>query len=165
MMENKNNVPQWLLDSESSITEQNDEVGLIVAQYIGFFRKKGFTENHIGSMLVPALLLDFSEVERRINTILSSVEGTFTEDKLKEQCVFLAAKGILFNKEDSDPCEIIDIIKTKYGNWAFLETLFINPKILVLWKKEDVRDKEEYKDDKEKAEKILKTISVFYPEK
>ena len=39
-MENKNNVPQWILDSKTGIEEQNDEVGLVVAGFIGALRNE-----------------------------------------------------------------------------------------------------------------------------
>ena len=61
---NVNNVPQWMIDSKTAATEQNDEVGLIVAKYIGFFRKTGFAEKQIGIMLTSAFLLDLSEVQK-----------------------------------------------------------------------------------------------------
>ena len=34
------NIPQWIKDSKTDISEQNDEVGLIVAGYIGAFVKE-----------------------------------------------------------------------------------------------------------------------------
>ena len=43
-----NNVPQWMLDSTTSNTEQNKEVDMIVAGFIGAFRKRGFDQQQIG---------------------------------------------------------------------------------------------------------------------
>ena len=161
-MTEKNNVPQWLSDSKTSITEQNDEVGLIVAGYIGFFRKMGFSQNDMGLMLSSAFLLDLPEVEKRINAVFSC--GEAENDKVKELCVFLASRGALFNNEDSDPCEIIEIIKEKYGNVAAFETLLTFPEILSVWKKANIRDNDEYKSDKLKAEAILKEVASVFPE-
>ena len=155
-----NNVPQWILDSKTSGTEQNDEVGLIVAGYIGFFRKKGFSEKQIGSMLTTAFLLDLAEVEKRVNAVLACGEN----DEAKTLCVFLASKGVLFNNEESDPCEIIEIIKKKYGKAAAFEALLTFPGILRAWKKKSVRDSEEYINEKTKAEIILNEVASVFPE-
>lgn len=155
-----NNVPQWILDSKTSVTEQNDEVGLIVAGYIGFFRKKGFSEKQMGSMLTTAFLLDLAEVEKRVNAVLACGEN----DEVKNLCVFLASKGVLFNNEESDPCEIIGFIKDKYGKTAAFETLLTFPEILTVWKKKEVRDNDEYKNDKIKAGSILKEVASVFPE-
>ncbi len=162
MIEKTNNVPQWILDSKTSVTEQNNEVGLIVAGYIGFFRKNGFSEKQIGLMLTTAFLLELPEVEKRINAVFSCSESD--DDKVKELCVFLASRGALFNNEESDPCEIIEIIKTKYGKTAAFETLLTFPEILTVWKKEAVRDDKEYKNDKIKANNILKEVASVFPE-
>jgi hypothetical protein len=163
MTDNKNNVPQWILDSKTSVTEQNDEVGLIVAGYIGFFRKNGFSEKQMGAMLTTAFLLEKEEVEKRVEAVLSCGEDS-CKDKTRELCVFLASRGVLFNKEDSDPCEVIEFIKTKYGKTAAFETLLTFPEILTVWKKECVRDNEEYRTDKTKAENILKEVASVFPE-
>ena len=161
MTDNKKNVPQWILDSKTSVTEQNDEVGLIVAGYIGFFRKNGFSEKQIGLMLTTAFLLEREEVEKRVEAVLSCGEDR-DKDKTRDLCVFLASRGTLFNNEESDPCEIIELIKTKYGKTAAFETLLTFPEILTVWKKESVRGNQEYKNDKIKAENILKEVaSVF----
>ena len=160
---NVNNVPQWILDSTTATTEQNDEVGLIVAKYIGFFRKTGFTEKQIGMMLASAFLLDLSEVEKRIEAVLSfGEEGK--EDKARDLCAFLASKGTLFDTADTDPCEIIEYIKNKYGDAAAFETLLTFPQLLSVWKKETVRDNEEYKIDKAKSEIILSEVASVFPE-
>lgn len=160
---NFNNVPKWMIDSKTATTEQNDEVGLIVANYIGFFRKTGFTEKQIGIMLTNAFLLDLSEVEKRIEAVLScGKEGG--KDKARELCAFLASKGTLFDTNDTDPCEIIEYIKNKYGNEAAFETLLTFPQLLSVWKKETVRGNEEYKIDKAKAEIILSEVASVFPE-
>ncbi len=161
--DNFNNVPQWMIDSKTAITEQNDEVGLIVAKYIGFFRKTGFTEKQIGIMLTSAFLLDLSEVEKRIEAVLSCCEEG-KEDKARELCAFLASKGTLFDNADTDPCEIIEYIKNKYGDAAAFETLLTFPQLLSVWKIESVRDNEEYKRDKAKAEIILSEVASVFPE-
>ena len=83
-----NNIPQWMIDSKTDITEQNDEVGLIVAGYIGAFRKRGFSEKQIGSMLSSAFLLSLEEVEKRIDAVLTC-DSEDSEDKED-------ALGILF---------------------------------------------------------------------
>ena len=158
-----NNVPQWMIDSKTATTEQNDEVGLIVAKYIGFFRKTGFTEKQIGIMLTSAFLLDLNEVEKRIEAVLSCGEEG-KEDKARELCAFLASKGTLFDNADTDPCEIIEYIKNKYGDAATFETLLTFPQLLSVWKKETARDNEEYKIDKEKAEIILSEVASVFPE-
>lgn len=158
-----NNVPQWILDSKTSVTEQNDEVGLIVAGYIGFFRKNGFSEKQIGLMLTTAFLLELPEVEKRVKAVLSCGEDS-DKDKTRDLCAFLASRGVLFNNEESDPCEIIEIIKTKYGKTAAFETLLTFPEILTVWKKATVRGDEDYKKDKIKAENILKEVASVFSE-
>ena len=155
-----NNIPQWMIDSKTDITEQNDEVGLIVAGYIGAFRKRGFSEKQIGSMLSSAFLLPLEEVEKRIDAVLTC--GSEDSEDIKNLCVFAVQKGGLFSTDDTDPCEIIEIIKNTYGKTAAFETLLTFPQILLLWKKSEVRDLPENKECKEKAEKILyECVSVF----
>ena len=58
-----NNVPQWMLDSTTAPTEQNKEVDLIVAGFIGAFRKRGFTQQQMGILKTSAFLLSLAEVE------------------------------------------------------------------------------------------------------
>lgn len=157
-----NNIPQWMIDSKTDITEQNDEVGLIVAGYIGAFRKRGFTEKQIGSMLSSAFLLPLEEVEKRIDAVLTC--GSEDSEDIKNLCVFAVQKGGLFSTDDTDPCEIIEIIKNKYGKTAAFETLLTFPQILSLWKKSEVRDLPENKECKEKAEKILYECASVFPE-
>lgn len=157
-----NNIPQWMIDSKTDITEQNDEVGLIVAGYIGAFRKRGFSEKQIGSMLSSAFLLPLEEVEKRIDAVLTC--GSEDSEDIKNLCVFAVQKGGLFSTDDTDPCEIIEIIKNTYGKTAAFETLLTFPQILLLWKKSEVRDLPENKECKEKAEKILYECASVFPE-
>ncbi len=157
-----NNIPQWMIDSKTDITEQNDEVGLIVAGYIGAFRKRGFSEKQIGAMLSSAFLLPSEEVEKRIDAVLTC--GSEDSEDTKNLCVFAVQKGGLFSGDDTDPCEIIEIIKNKYGKTAAFETLLTFPQILSLWKKSEVRDLPENKEYKEKAEKILYECASVFPE-
>ena len=157
-----NNIPQWMIDSKTDITEQNDEVGLIVAGYIGAFRKRGFSEKQIGSMLSSAFLLSLEEVEKRIDAVLTC--GSEDSEDIKNLCVFAVQKGGLFSTDDTDPCEIIEIIKNTYGKTAAFETLLTFPQILLLWKKSEVRDLPENKECKEKAEKILYECASVFPE-
>ena len=157
-----NNIPQWMIDSKTDMTEQNDEVGLIVAGYIGAFRKRGFSEKQIGSMLSSAFLLPLEEVEKRIDAVLTC--GSEDSEDIKNLCVFAVQKGGLFSTDDTDPCEIIEIIKNTYGKTAAFETLLTFPQILLLWKKSEVRDLPENKECKEKAEKILYECASVFPE-
>ncbi len=157
-----NNIPQWMIDSKTDMTEQNDEVGLIVAGYIGAFRKRGFTEKQIGSMLSSAFLLPLEEVEKRIDAVLTC--GSEDSEDIKNLCVFAVQKGGLFSTDDTDPCEIIEFIKNTYGKTAAFETLLTFPQILLLWKKSEVRDLPENKECKEKAEKILYECASVFPE-
>ena len=157
-----NNIPQWMIDSKTDITEQNDEVGLIVAGYIGAFRKRGFSEKQIGSMLSSAFLLPLEEVEKRIDAVLTC--GSEDSEDIKNLCAFAVQKGGLFSTDDTDPCEIIEIIKNTYGKTAAFETLLTFPQILLLWKKSEVRDLPENKECKEKAEKILYECASVFPE-
>ena len=157
-----NNIPQWMIDSKTDMTEQNDEVGLIVAGYIGAFRKRGFSEKQIGSMLSSAFLLPLEEVEKRIDAVLTC--GLEDSEDIKNLCVFAVQKGGLFSTDDTDPCEIIEIIKNTYGKTAAFETFLTFPQILLLWKKSEVRDLPENKECKEKAEKILYECASVYPE-
>lgn len=157
-----NNIPQWMIDSKTDITEQNDEVGLIVAGYIGSFRKRGFSEKQIGAMLSRAFLLSQEEVEKRIDAVLTC--GSQDSEEIKNLCVFAVQKGGLFSGDDTDPCEIIEIIKNKYGKTAVFETLLTFPQILSLWKKSEVRDLPENKEYKEKSEKILYECASVFPE-
>ncbi len=153
-----------MVESETAITEQNNEVGLIVAEYIGGFRKRGFSENQIAQLLVKAFLLPASEVFERIDAVLSC--GSEDEkERVRNLCVFVTDKGGLFSMEDTDPCEIIGYLKNKYGKPATFETLLAFPEILLCWKKESVRDLPENVNAVKKAEKILCQCASVFPEK
>lgn len=156
-----NNVPQWMIDSKTDITEQNNEVGLIVAGYIGAFTKRGFSQKQMGSMMTSAFLLPLDEVEKRVDAVLSCADEAETAKKL---CVFAVEKGELFSNENTAPCEIIEYLKKKYGNKAAFETILTFPQILYLWKKSEVRDLPGNKDSKLEAEKILNECSSVFPE-
>lgn len=158
-MENKN-VPQWILDSKTDITEQNDEVGLIVAGYIGAFNKRGFSQKQIGCMLSFAFLLDVKEVEKRLDALLDCGEG----EAIKNLCAFAVEKGGLFSIDGNAPCEIIEILKNRYGKNAVIETVLTFPQILSLWKRADLRDLPENNEAKIKAEAILKECASVFPE-
>lgn len=158
-MENKN-VPQWILDSKTDITEQNDEVGLIVAGYIGAFNKRGFSQKQIGCMLSRAFLLDVKEVEKRIDALLACGEG----EEIKNLCAFAVEKGGLFSTEGSDPCEIIEMLRNRYGNDAVIETILTFPQVLSLWKRTDLRDLPENTEATKKVEEILKECASVFPE-
>ena len=82
-MENKN-VPQWILDSTTGINEQNDEVGLVVAGYIGAFMKRGFTQADIGIALSKAFLLPVQEVEARLDERSEDSELFVLVNQLRE---------------------------------------------------------------------------------
>ena len=156
------NVPEWIKDSKTDITEQNDEVGLIVAGYIGAFRKRGFSQSQIGIMLPTAFLLSLEETEERIDAVLSC--GVDSEEEIKNLCVFAVQKGGLFSTDDTDPCEIIKLLKNKYGKTAAFETLLAFPQILSFWKNEKVRDLPENEENKQKCEKILYECASVFPE-
>ncbi len=159
-MNDKNNVPQWILESNTGIKEQNDQVGLIVAGFIGAFRKRGFDQKEIGIMMAQAFLLPLEEVERRIDAVLSCGENE--EDDVKKLCLYTVQKGCLFDNNNSAPCEIIELLKDWYGKKATFETLLTFPEILRLWKKESVREAEEYSKEKQHAEKILDECSKVF---
>ena len=158
-----NNVPQWMLDSTIAPTEQNKEVDLIVAGFIGAFRKRGFDQQHIGILMTSAFLLPLEEVEKRIDAVLSCAEEG-NEDSARKLCAYLAQQGVLFSTENTDPCEIIDILRDAYGKEAAFETLLTFPKLLLVWKKEEVRDDEKYIDEKTRAEIILHEVSTTFPQ-
>ncbi len=159
ILENKN-VPQWIINSKTDITEQNDEVGLIVAGYIGAFNKRGFSQKQIGCMLPCAFLLDVKEIEKRLDALLVCGEG----ENVKKLCAFAVEKGGLFSIDDNDPCEIIEILKNKYGKDAVVETVLTFPQILSLWKRADLRDLPENAEAKIKAEAILRECASVFPE-
>lgn len=157
----KNNVPSWMLESETAPTEQNKEVDMIVAGYIGSFRKRGFSQLQIGSLMTSAFLLPLEEVEKRLDAVLSCAEDG-DEESGRKLCVYLAQTGSLFSTEDTDPCEIIGILKEKYGKNAAFETLLTFPDILTSWKNSAVRDLPENEKFNLHAQKILsECASVF----
>lgn len=158
----KNNVPLWLLESESS-TEQNDTVGNIVGGYIGAFRKRNFTQLEIGSLMTSAFLLTPEEVECRLDAVLSCAEPG-EEESARRLCVYLAQKGSLFSNNDTDPCGIIEILKGKYGKTAAFETLLTFPQLLEVWKKAEVRELPQNAGDYREAQSILKECAQVFSE-
>lgn len=154
------NIPQWIADSKTGITEQNDEVGLIVAGYIGAFVKRGFTQQEMGSLMASAFLLPLDIVQERVDAILSLTDDKETGKKL---CIFCVQKGQLFSVEDTAPCEIIGLLKEKYGKEAVVETLLSFPEILYLWKKSEIRDLRENEKNRQKAEYILAECASVFP--
>ncbi len=161
MSVNNKNVPQWMLDSTTAPTEQNKEVDMIVAGFIGAFRKRGFDQQQIGILMTGAFLLPLEEVESRIDAVLSCAEEG-NEDSARKLCAYLAQQGALFSTEDTDPCEIINILRDCYGKEAAFETLLTFPKLLSVWKKEDVRDDEKYAEEKLRADIILHEVSSTF---
>ncbi len=157
-----NYVPQWMLDSTTAPNEQNKEVDLIVADFIGAFRKRGFSQQQIGILMTGAFLLPLSEVEKRLDSVLSCAAN---EDEGRNLCAYLAQKGYLFAQDNADPCEIIGILKDRYGEEATFETMLTFGQLLSLWKKESVRGDDDYKKEKSEAEKILGEVSSVFPEK
>lgn len=162
LMEINKNVPDWMLQSKTGIEKQNDEVGLIVAKYIGAFRKRGFEEKEIGILLAQAFLLPVEEVEKRVDSVLSCGDE---ENDGKRLCLYVAQKGHLFSNEKCAPCEIIEILTRKYGKKAAFETLLTFPQILSLWKDEEVRNLPEFEGAKSEAESILRECASVFAEK
>lgn len=163
MNENFGNVPRWIVNSKTKTSEQNNEVGAIVADYIGAFRKRKFTEKQIGSLMTSAFLLPVAEVEKRLDAVLSCADAG-EEENAKNLCAFLGGGGHLFSYDSSDPCEIIEILKNKYGKAAAFETMLTFPDILSAWKNQTVRENDEYKNEKERAQLILNEVSSVFPE-
>ena len=152
-----------MLDSTTAPTEQNKEVDMIVAGFIGAFRKRGFDQQQIGILMTGAFLLPLEEVESRLDAVLSCAEEG-NEDSARKLCAYLAQQGVLFSTEDTDPCEIIEILKNAYGKEAAFETLLTFPKLLSVWKKEAVRDDEKYAEEKLRADIILHEVSSTFPQ-
>ncbi len=162
-MSNKNFVPQWILDSTTAPDEVNKDVDKIVGGYVAAFMKRGFSQGEIGELLVPAFTLPLEEVEKRIDCVLSCSEAPKNE-QLRILCARMASRGFLFSNDNNEPCEIIEFIKKKYGKSVAQETLLVFPEILTVWKKADVRENEEYKNDKKQAEFILNEIASVFPQ-
>ncbi len=160
-MENKNNVPQWILDSKTGIEEQNDEVGLVVAGFIGALRKRGFGEKEIGMMMAQAFLLPLEEVERRVDAVLTCDES-MDSASARNLCVFAVQKGHLFDNDKADPCDVITLLKAMYGGSFAFEALLVYPELLSLWKEKSVRNTLAYAEQKAKADAIFDEIERVY---
>ncbi len=163
-MSNENFVPQWILDSKTAPDEVNKDVDKIVGGYVTAFMKRGFSQQQIGSLMVQAFSLPLEEVEKRMDCVLSC-GGEGEEDSARKLCVFAASKGHLFSDDESDPCEIVELIKVKYGKTAAFETILTFPEILSVWKNENARETEKYKNEKQQAEYILNEVASVFPEK
>lgn len=162
-MSNENFVPQWILDSTTAPHEVNRDVDKIVGGYVAAFMKRGFSQQEIGILMVQAFTLPLGEVEKRVDSVLSCGEKG-EEESARRLCAFAVSKGYLFSGEDSAPCEIIEIIKNKYGKKAAFETILTFPEILSVWKNENVRETEKYKNEKQKAEYILNEVASVFKE-
>ncbi len=162
-MSHENFVPQWILDSQTAPDEVNKEADKIVGGYVAAFMKRGFSQKDIGCLLVQAFTLHLDEVEKRIDCVLSCGEEG-EEESARKLCAFAASKGFLFSGDESAPCEIIEIIKNKYGKKAAFETVLTFPEILSVWKNENVRNTEKYKKEKQKADYILTEVASVFPE-
>ena len=162
-MNNENFVPQWILDSTTAPHEVNKDVDKIVGGYVASFMKRGFSQKDIGCLMVQAFTLPLEEIEKRIDCVLSCGEKG-EEESARKLCVFAASKGFLFSGDESDPCEIIELIKNKYGKKAAFETVLTFPEILSVWKKSAVRETEKYREEKQKAEYILKEVASVFSE-
>lgn len=162
-MSNGNFVPQWILDSTTAPDEVNQDADKIVGSYVASFMKRGFSQKDIGCLLVQAFSLSLDEVEKRVDSVLSCGEKG-EEESVKKLCAFAVSKGYLFSGDESNPCEIIDIIKSKYGKRAAFETILTYPEILSVWKNEVVRESEKYKEEKKKAEYILNEVASVFKE-
>ncbi len=160
-MNDKNNVPQWILDSKTGIEAQNDEVGMIVAGFIGALRKRGFTEKEIGMMMAQAFLLPLSEVEKRVDAILSCDENADAQSA-RNLCVYTVQAGALFDNNKSDPCGIIELVKAMYGGEFAFEAFLTYPELLRLWKEKDVRSSPEFANEKAQADALLDEIERVY---
>ena len=162
-MSNEKFVPQWILDSTTAPDEVNKDVDKIVGGYVASFMKRGFSQKDIGCLMVQAFSLPLEEIEKRIDSAPSCGEKE-EEESVRKLCVFAASKGFLFSDDESDPCEIIEIIKNKYGNKAAFETILTFPEILSVWKNETVREIEKYSKEKQKAGYILNEVASVFPE-
>ena len=162
-MTNENFVPQWILNSTTAPDEVNKDADKIVGGYVTAFMKRGFSQKDIGCLLVQAFTLPLEEIEKRIDCLLSCGEKG-EEESARKLCAFAASKGYLFSGDESDPCNIIELLKTKYGKKAAFETVLTFPEILSVWKNEDVRGTEKYKEEKQKSEYILNEVASVFSE-
>ncbi len=163
MSKESNFVPRWILESTTAPDEVNREVDGIVGGYVAEFMKRGFSQKQIGSLMVRAFALPLEEAMKRIDCVLSCGEAG-EEESAKKLCVFAVANGFLFSDDNSDPCEIIEFLKTKYGKKAAFETILEFPDILSVWKNEKVRDGEKYRKEKLRTEEILREVAAVFPE-
>ena len=155
------NVPQWIIDSKTDAQTQNDEVGLIVASFIGAFRKRGFEEKEIGIMMAQAFLLPLEEAEKRVDAVLNCDEKVDLQAS-KNLCLFLVQKGALFSTEQSDPCDLITLLKAMYGGAFAFESLLVYPELLSNWKKKEVRNSKEFASEKAVVDNILDELERVY---
>lgn len=162
-MSSENFVPQWILNSTTAPDEVNKTADKIVGGYVASFMKRGFSQKEIGSLLVAAFTLPLPEMEKRVDAVLSCGEKG-EEERARKLCVLCVSKGFLFSGEDSDPCEIIEIIKNKYGKRAAFETVLTFPEILYVWKNKNVREAEKYSKEKQQAEYVLKEVASVFKE-
>ena len=159
-MENKN-VPEWILNSTTGIEEQNDEVGLVVAGYIGAFMKRGFTQSDIGIVLSKAFLLPVEEVEVRLDAILKCAKEV-DDATARRMCLYTIQQGYLFDNDNSDPCGLVELLKVLYGGEFTFEALLQYPQLLMLYKKKSVRNSSEYVAQKQQADQILDELERVY---
>ena len=160
-MSEKNNVPQWILDSKTGIDAQNDEVGMIVAGFIGALRKRGFAEKEIGMMMAQAFLLPLSEVEKRVDAILSCDKNADAQTARK-LCIYTVQAGALFDNNHSDPCGAIEVVKAMYGGEFAFEAFLTYPELLCLWKEKKARNLPEFADEKARADALLDELERVY---
>lgn len=160
-MNNKNNVPQFILDSKTGIEQQDDEAGLVVAGYIGAFRKRGFSQGDMGIMLSKAFLLPVEEVEKRIDAILA-LDPSVDEETARRMCIYTVQSDCLFDNDNSDPCGAIELVKVMYGGEFAFEALLHYPQLLKLYKKKSVRNLPEYSVQKVEAEAILDELERVF---
>ncbi len=160
-MSNENFVPQWILNSTTAPQEVDKDVDQIVGGYVAAFIKRGFSQKDIGCLMVQAFTLPLKEVEKRIDCVLSCGDNG-EEESARKLCTFVASKGHLFSGNDSDPCAIIEYLKSEYGKNAAFETMLAFPEILSVWKNEAVRESEKYQEEKHHAEYILKEVDGVF---
>lgn len=160
-MNNKNNVPQFILNSKTGIEQQDDEAGLVVAGYIGAFRKRGFSQGDMGIMLSKAFLLTVEEVEKRIDAILT-LDPSVDEETARRMCIYAVQSDCLFDNDNSDPCGAIELVKVMYGGEFAFDALLHYPQLLRLYKKKSVRNSPEYSVQKAESEAILDELERVF---